>query len=321
MTCHAFAMRLAAVLAVACLSCGSAQRGRLYPAGSDKDDGTGDLARKSAHLLTSDEPEGSLFGQRTRPYGGDAYGGGAYGGATYAAYAPPSWSYPAPTRAPHYNQTVGLAGAIDGTVTWNGPVPPSLATRCGQVDNPSVRVGASKAVGGVLVYIEHIAVGRTIPNYGRPVSVGGTISKHGCALLPAVQIVTPLPASLAIHGDATRAKLVVTSPSGTKPYDLQEAGRVVLTAQPGVTRVESDDGSLFAAWAVALDTPYYAITDDTGHFRIDELAAGTYDVTFWQAPVAALAAGKIVYGAPMIVHRTIKVESGKPARLDVTLGR
>ena len=204
-------------------------------------------------------------------------------------------------------------------------LPAPLVTACGTIDNPGVRVGANRAVGGVLVYIEHVEAGRTIPSYGRPASVGGTIAKRGCVLAPALQIITPLPAGLAIHGDATGVKLRVTSPTGSpsgvpvvaQSFELQEAGRVLLQAQAGVTRIEADDGSLGVAWVVAANTPYYAITDDTGRFRIDELAAGTYDVTVWRPPLASLADGKLVYGPPVITHRSIKVDLARPAHLDV----
>jgi hypothetical protein len=72
---------------------------------------------------------------------------------------------------------------------------------------------------------------------------------------------------------------------------------------------------------VASDTPYYAITDDAGQFRLDELAAGTYDVTFVRPPLAASANGKLVSCPPVITHRSIKVGAGRPARLDVALER
>ncbi|HEX2691461.1 MAG TPA: carboxypeptidase-like regulatory domain-containing protein, partial [Kofleriaceae bacterium] len=189
------------------------------------------------------------------------------------------------------------------------------------IANPSVRVGAHNAVSGMLIYIEHVEVGRTLPSYGQPARVGGTIVKRGCALAPVVQIVTPLPAGLAIHGDATGVTLRVTQPGGVQPLELAEAGRVLLQAQPGLTRIDAADDSLGAAWVIAADTPYYAITDDRGRFRIDELAAGTYDVTFFGPPLAGTANGKLVYGPPVITHRSIKVDPDRPARLDVVLGR
>jgi hypothetical protein len=94
-----------------------------------------------------------------------------------------------------------------------------------------------------------------------------------------------------------------------------------LQVPPGITRIDAEDGSLSSAWVLALDTPYYAITDDSGRFRIDELAAGTYDVTIWQAPLPDDGKGAITYGAPLVVHRNVRVEGNKAAKLDVGLGR
>jgi polysaccharide lyase family 4-like protein len=330
-------MRARVVLLVAALvACSSSPRPHLYPAGSDKDDGYGDLAQKSARFLTSTETEASLFPPHRHhsppsgdPYGGDPYGGAAYGGTMYNvddvsdAAIPKAWNRRHLPQSPSGTPTTGLTGAIEGTVTWRGAIPAPLVTTCGAVANPGVRVGANRAVGGVLVYIEHAEIGRTIPGYGRADSVGGTIAKRGCVLAPALQIISPLPAGLAIHGDATGVKLRVTSPTGDRAvgqsFELQEAGRVLLQAQAGVTRVEADDGSLGVAWVVATNTAYYAITDDTGRFRIDELPAGTYDVTVWRPPLASLVDGKLVYGPPVVTHRSIKVELARPAHLDVAL--
>jgi hypothetical protein len=334
---------LAIIHATLLTTCSSSHRSPMYPAGSDKDDGYGDLAQKSARLLTSDGSEPPLVpprkSRRARPegdaYGGDPYGGNAYGGDAYGGtndIAPPSpcrgsgrrcnpSASPPAARSARYNAITGLTGAVEGTVTWHGAPPAPLTTACGSIDNPSIRVAPNRTVGGVLVYIEHVDLGRTIPSYGRPATVGGTIAKRGCTLAPSLQIVTPLPAGLAIHGDAAEAKLRVTMPSGAKPFELQPGGRVVVQAQPGVTRVEADDGSLGVAWVVATDTPYYAITDDAGHFRIDELAAGTYDLTFWRPPVAGITNGKLVFGPPVVTHRSIRVDPVRPSRLDVALER
>lgn len=325
-------MRERAVLLIAAaVACGSPQRSRMYPAGSDKDDGYGDLARMSARLSLGGGSNASPFAahraRRTSPeadaYGGDPYGGASYGDATTDSGAPiaPALGNGGAQRTapPRYVPTAGLTGAIEGTVTWRGAPPPRLTTACGPIENPGVRIAANRGVAGVLVYIEHVEIGRTAPSIGRPAIVGGVITKRGCALGPALQILTPLPAELAIHGDATEVKLRVTLAGGSRPVDLQPAGRVVLTAQPGVIRVEADDDSLSAAWVVAASTPYYALTDERGRFRLDELAPGTYDVTFWQPPLATAVNGKLVYGAPVVVHRPVKVDLARPARLDLAL--
>jgi hypothetical protein len=325
----------AVLLGIALLGCGApAPHPALYAAGSDKDDGHGLLARASSTLLTNDHDgvEPSPFPARSRrtayggdTYGGDAYGGGggAYGGAHYGNYAPPGWTYPSANRTPHYTSLAGLTGVVEGVVTWRGAPPAKLATSCGAIE--PLHVGTDHAIAGALVYIERITTGRKLAHEGgerRPSTVGGVIAKHGCAFVPAVQLVTPVPAALSIHGDAARTTLRITTATGTSSSaDLQEAGRVALQVRPGVTRVEADDGTLAAAWVVALETPSYAITDDAGRFRIEELAPGTYDVSFWLSPIPSVVDGKLRYGAPVIAHRSITVGPARPAHLDVALGR
>ena len=313
-------MRPRAGLLIALAACGSSRGSHMYPAGSDRDDGYGDLAQKSARLLTGDGPDATQIALTRRRHHEDSYGGDAYGGAIYAGDGDPPLAGPVSSAHPHHTPVAGLTGILDGTVTWRGAVPTPLATACGPL-GPAVRVAANHAVGGVLVTIDHVQVGRVLPSFARLATVGGTVTKHGCTLAPALQIVTPLPAGFAIHGDATPAQLRITAPTGTRTAQLAPAGRVLFQAQPGVTRVEADDGSLAAAWVVATDTPSYAVTDDDGRFRLDELAPGSYDVSFWRPALPALRDGKLVYGDPVVTHRTIKIDPARPTHLDVALER
>jgi hypothetical protein len=186
------------VLVAGALACSSAARAPLSKAGEDKDEGGGDLARSSMHLMLGDDEAanaGGAHAARANPYGGDVYGGDAYGGtmyggdpyggATYAGWAIPQWSYQAPNRIPKYNMTNGLTGVIEGIVTWAGAPPPKVMTACGPIDNPTLRVGSDHGVRGALVYIEKVSVGRVPVNYGKPAMIGGVMVKRGCALVPA----------------------------------------------------------------------------------------------------------------------------------------
>jgi len=317
-------------LLIALVACSSPQRSPMYPAGTDRDDGYGDLARMSARLTLGGRSDAPAFGarrsNRARP-DGEPYGGEPYtddddsdsdsdrdAGDPAAPHDP---SAPPPSTAgPRYTPVAGLTGAIEGAVTWRGAAPLPRAAPCGTVDRAGAR--DDRAVVGALVYIEHVEIGRTLPANGRLASVGGVVTKRGCTLGPAVQIVTPLPADLAIHGDASAVTLRVTLPGGARTFELQPGGRVMLTAEPGVIQVAADDGSLAPAWIIASNTPYYAFTDDRGRFRIDELAAGSYDVTFWLPPTAG-SAGKPAQPAPIIVHRRIKVDLARPARVEIAV--
>jgi hypothetical protein len=315
---------VAVILAVAC-ACGGSQRAPLASAGDEKDEGAGELAQAAIKFQTSDDTTTGFADERAKrspdygeAYGGDPYGGfggDPYGGAGYANWRMPQWSYNVPNRMPRYNVSVGLVGAIEGTVTWNGQLPPKVTSACGTIDNPTLRVSKDRAVRGVVVYIEKVAIGRSTPYYSRPAQVGGMLVKRGCALVPAVQIVAPLPGAVAINGDTQRTKVRV----GKASYDLQEGGLVQVEVKSGVTKVDSEDGKLAAAWVLGLETPYYAVTDDNGRFRLDELAPGTYELTFWQPPVAAVnREGVWSYGQPIVVKRSVKVEA-KTAHVSVSL--
>jgi hypothetical protein len=318
--------RAALLLLAGGVACRPPPTQTMWPAGTDRDDGHGELARASAQIWIG-ENSGPGFGDsRSRrfddvggdSYGGSIYGGDAYGGLGYGAYPIPqmrAYSYLGRARYNAATATTGLTGAIEGVVMWAGAAPPRMS--CGAPPHPGER-----GVAGAVVYIEKFAVARPPSSLvGRP--VGGTLAKRGCALVPTVQIVTPLPGSLMIHGDTQRTSLKVTPPNGgAQTVELQEAGLAQVDLQVGVTRVDGDDGKLGAAWIVAVDTPFYALTDDAGRFRLDELAPGQYDVTIWQPPSASVGAnGVLAYGNPIVVHRTISVDGKTPAQLSVALAR
>jgi hypothetical protein len=337
---------------VALTACASHQPGvaTLSPAGTHGDDGAGLLAQLSSTFVTGpaddeqpppdevdDSPTdltrrfnpldpasafgGALYGGGL--YGGLAYGGGLYGGlmASGSTSETMTWAGTAPPQPQGDTGEDNLPGAIEGVVTWQGAPPPRVTTACGAGDNPTLHVGSGHAIGGALVFIETADTWRNVPSYAKVATIGGVVVKHRCALLPAAQIVAPLPGVLTIHGDATAATLRATAPSGvTRAIDLQEGGQAKLDAIEGVVRIDSADGKLAPAWIVGISSPYYAITDDAGRFRIDELDAGTYDVSIWQAPVATVGAnGAIAYGAPIVVHRKVTVGTTHAARLDVAL--
>ena len=321
-------LRVTSALVIGAIACGgSGQQQPLYGAGTEKDEGHGVLARASAKLMTGTDVETEGFAPRNVSgrdgYGGDSYGmygGGAYGGQSYASYVAPPWGYPSVNRTPSYTQKSGLASSIEGQISWRAATP-KLTSSCGVIK--PLDISAERAVAGVLIFIERVTIGRVLPHTSgeqRPSTVGGVVIKRGCAFVPAVQVVTPVPASLTVHGDSKHTRIRVTTPDGApKESDLNEGGRVSVQAKVGVTRIEAEDGGFGAAWVVGVDTPYYAITDDHGRFRIDELAPGTYEVSIWQPPVPTVNAGKLVYGAPVIVKKSIKVGAGT-ARLDLTLG-
>ncbi len=303
------------------------------------DDGAGWLARASVHLWLGgddgdDAPDGSdARGSTTsialggEAYGGNPFAGDPFGGQNYAGWQPQSWdASKLDTFAPSYETSDGLTGAIEGTIAWTGATPARLTSSCGAIE-PSPRIGPRGVMRGVVVYIDKIETGRETPTASRPMVVGGTIAKHGCGFEPVAQIVAPTSttsaAPLAIYGDDRPATLRITPPNGVASTVALQAGAITaVTVPPGVTRVADEAGTSGAAWVVGLDTPYYSITDDTGHFRIDQLPEGPFVVTVWVPPSARVGAnGSVTYGDPIVVTRNVNVVAAKIAAMNVAVGR
>src|SRR5688572_23220562 len=144
------------------LGCGGgAVEAPLVPAGhmpsnEDKraaDDGTGLLARASVQFLTGPADTTPEPGFTDPPryeaptyneFGGFEYGGapGGFGGVSYANYFPNVSNMPTNRALTYEVRPLGDAGAIAGTVAWaSAPADRRLASPCGEIDNPSLRLG------------------------------------------------------------------------------------------------------------------------------------------------------------------------------------
>ncbi len=84
----------------------------------------------------------------------------------------------------------------------------------------------------------------------------------------------------------------------TKKVTFDKAGLVIL-----LCNVHSS----MSAYIMVVDTPYYAVSDSTGHFRLPAVPAGTYTLHSWQESGAVLT-------------RTVAIGS-KPQTLTLALAR
>jgi hypothetical protein len=107
---------------------------------------------------------------------------------------------------------------------------------------------------------------------------------------------------------------------------LPTKGQVIEVAKylkkPGVVRVVCDAHPHMSAWMVVHNSPYYAITDDKGAFRITDVPPGTYKITMWHAgfrPKGADKDGRVVYDEPRTVTRELTVGPKATATVDFEL--
>ncbi|RLJ71345.1 carboxypeptidase family protein [Hydrogenivirga caldilitoris] len=69
--------------------------------------------------------------------------------------------------------------------------------------------------------------------------------------------------------------------------------------KPGVVEVTCNIHGWMKAWAVVIDSPYYAVTDEKGSFKISGLPPGNYKLRLWHEGFGEKALN-------------VKVEEGKP---------
>ncbi|HEY4241918.1 MAG TPA: carboxypeptidase-like regulatory domain-containing protein [Kofleriaceae bacterium] len=261
----------------------------LAPAGSPADDGDGELAHASKQLLT----QGPKAPARVTAAPG---GAGAFGGGTYASYRFPPWGGEAwePMRT-----TRDLPGAVAGTVSF---ATKPRRTGCGDV---------ARGAGGVLVVVDHVDWGRELPEIGGRAGVGGEVFVRGCAFWPELQIAAPRPAVLTIDAGTAAVAVHVASGSIITDVAVGAGGRTRIDLSEPLTKISASDAAIAPAWIVVPRSPYYAITDDAGRYRIDQLPAGELHVTFWRPGD----------DAPISVERVVRIPAarGVVTRLDAAL--
>jgi hypothetical protein len=328
------ALAFTTLISVAGLSCGGRTGAPALPkAGSDGDDGAGQLASASAQIyMGAGSDDGSGFGPdhahaRTDSYdaygyGGYGYGGYSYGGGAYASYVPAATppNPPAVAAIPYNGTGVSDGGAITGTVRW--PRPPTASTTlampgCGDVANPTLSIGHGGGAADTVVYLARIDHGRAFPVANRTIQVGGAVERRGCAFEPTVQVATPTPAALTLTNSETGR---VVAAVGTAEVTLDEGGSRLTPLTAGALRVADKAGALIPAWVMGLSHPYYTLTDGDGRFRLDDVPPGTYEVVAWHAPVVVgVKDGKIIETAPAEVRRQVVVKALAPTALAVDL--
>jgi len=178
-------------------------------------------------------------------------------------------------------------GTLTGVVRFTGApvrVEPMAVTKnrdvCGdQKPSEALVVGSDRGVKGGAILVEGVTRGKK----------GGSdvvVETQKCLFVAHVMVTGPgdhvrVKNSDAVlhnaHGFLGKATVFnVALPNKDQMVDITRR----LTT-PGVVRVLCDAHPHMRAWMVVHDSPYFAVTDDRGAFKIDGVPPGTYKVTLW----------------------------------------
>lgn len=92
--------------------------------------------------------------------------------------------------------------------------------------------------------------------------------------------------------------------------------------KPGVIRVVCDAHPHMTAWMLVHDSPYYAVTDERGAYRMDGIPPGSYKVTMWHEgfrPKGFDKDGRPLYDEPLTITRDVTIAPRATATLDFEL--
>ena len=175
-------------------------------------------------------------------------------------------------------------GAIEGRVTYAGARTPAPPT---PVPKAMAACGKTKAQVALLVGAEHglanVVVSVPDASGTKPPAKEGRIEQKGCEYLPHVQLVT-VGAPLTVVNDdpllhnvhATRGDVTVANLA--MPIQGQSLRAPPgLTSKSGMVKLKCDAGHTWMSALVdVVETPFAAITDASGAFRIAGLPPGQY---------------------------------------------
>lgn len=192
---------------------------------------------------------------------------------------------PASTALPPAPQ--GPTGTIEGVVLFQGPVPklPPLPAPTEPVcqgmsrQNPTVRVHDGK-LADVLVRITTPSLrvaGPSAPVVVNQKDCTYTPRVQGAVLGQKLEIRNEDPTLHNVHTyEGTHSLFNNAQPAGAPPI-LKP-----LPQDEGVVKVKCDVHEWMLAYVVVGHNPYFAVSDETGRFKIDHVPVGKYELQAWQ---------------------------------------
>jgi hypothetical protein len=224
--------------------------------------------------------------------------------------------------------TVPEPGVLAGVVKFSG-TPPKLEPLpvnknrdvCGDSkDNEALVLGPDRGVKGGVILLEGVTRGK------KP-AAEAVLDNARCVFVAHVTAV--------MAGERTRVKnsdAILHNTHGflgkptvfnlALPNKDQMIDITKRLTRPGVIRVVCDAHPHMTAWMIVHDSPYYAVTDGRGAFKIDGIPPGTYKVTLWHEgyrPKGLDKDGRPLYDEPRTVSKDVTIAPRGTATVDFEL--
>ncbi len=207
---------------------------------------------------------------------------------------------PSPVPGPSsdgYQELEDFEGfTVSGRVTWKGDAPEPVMLEC--LKNPEtccsevaakpaerLLVGPQGGVGNALVYLEQVDAGKALPK-ARP-----TLDQVGCQYLPRIVIFERGKKISVKSSDEILHNVHVYDGNDTPPggnISFAVPGKVDLKLDPGIGKtprfyeLRCDAGhNWMTGWLIAVEHPYYVLTEADGSFSLEGVPEGVYNLMVW----------------------------------------
>jgi len=132
-----------------------------------------------------------------------------------------------------------------------------------------------------------------------------TLDQSGCAFKPHVVLVPAGGSVDILNNDGILHNVHTYSTVNPSINKAQPKFKKVLTeklGQPEAIQIRCDAHHWMSGWVVVADSPYYAVTDDTGSFKLDNVPAGKHKLQVWHETL-----GKQIKEVEVKTGETLKV--------------
>jgi plastocyanin len=223
---------------------------------------------------------------------------------------------------------VADGGTLTGVVRFAG-TPPKLAPLavnknrevCGeQKPSEALVIGPDGGVRGSVVLIEGVTRGKKATGEVVLDNAKCLFVSHVTAVAPGdkVRVKNSDPILHNTHGFLGKPTVFnLALPNKDQMIDITRR-----LGKPGVVRILCDAHPHMFAWMVVHDSPYVAVTDERGAFRIDGIPPGTYRVTLWHEgfrPRGVDKDGRPLYEDPHTISRDVTIAPKSAAAIEFEL--
>jgi len=182
-------------------------------------------------------------------------------------------------------------GTLSGTVTIEGTAPPPAKIEvtkdpevCGKESkekvNPVLLVGPGGGIANVVVTVKAIKGKKLEVPATNPVFDQRTCEFHPHVLVfPAGSTIDVLNSDGILHNIHTTSTV---NPSQNQAQPKFKPKIQIKIEKPETIAIKCDVHGWMSGYWVATETPYVAVTDASGTFKVADLPPGDYDVELWQ---------------------------------------